>query len=112
MLLNPQTIIEMLSPSTEGFDRGGKFEQYRKNQSLTTCVMVAQDRPHVTVMVRQPNQHWDLSVLTEPDSVLTLAKLQCRVPLSDIYSRVEFPAAESAEPAPKKKTVRRKSRKS
>lgn len=114
VLLNPHTIIEVLSPSTEGFDRGGRFEQYRKNQSLTTYVVVAQDRPQVTVLVRQPNQHWDLSMLTEPDSVLVLEKLQCRVPLSDVYSRVEFPAAESAEPAPapKKKTVRRKSRRS
>lgn len=66
----------------------------------------------MTMLVRQPNQHWDLSMLTEPDSVLVLEKLQCRVPLSEIYSRVEFPADESAVSAPKKKMVRRKSRKS
>ena len=110
VLLNPHTIIEVLSPLTEAFDRGGKFESYQKNEALTTYVLIAQDRPQVTVLVRQPNQHWDLSLVTELKARVILEKLSCRVPMAEIYARVVFPPDEIE--APKTAVTRKRGKKS
>ena len=55
VLLNPTLIVEVLSPSTEAWDRGGKFEQYRQRESLQEYLLIAQDRPHVERYARQSN---------------------------------------------------------
>ena len=89
-LLNPQVIIEVLSPSTEAFDRGEKFERYQQLASLTDYVLLSSGRMHVEHFVRQPDDRWLLASYTRPDQHLTLAGVDCELPLTEIYERVTF----------------------
>src|SRR5579859_2429079 len=59
-LLNPTVIVEVLSPSTEAYDRGFKFEQYLKIEALQEYVLVAQSKPRVEIFRRLPDGDWML----------------------------------------------------
>lgn len=89
-LLNPQVIIEVLSPSTEAYDRGEKFAHYRRIPSLTEYVMIAQDRMRVERYVRQGEQ-WLMTELSDSESILRLESIGCEIPLAEIYAKVDFP---------------------
>ena len=91
-LLNPTVIAEVLSDSTEAYDRGDKFRQYQKLQSLREYVLVSQKRACVEHFLRQGNQ-WVLTSLEGPTDTLVLSTINCRVALREIYDRVEFPSA-------------------
>jgi Uma2 family endonuclease len=94
-LLNPVLIIEVLSPSTEAFDRGGKFARYRRIASLKEYVLVSQDRMLVERFRRRGTAgDWTLTAYDRPDEVLELESIGCAVPLSQIYARVDLPEAE------------------
>ena len=97
-LLNPQVIIEVLSPSTEAFDRGDKFARYRLLESLTDYVLVSAERMQLEHFVRQPDGRWLMSEYNEPHHQLPLASVDATLPLSEIYEQVEFP--DGASPAP------------
>jgi Uma2 family endonuclease len=96
-LANPKVIAEVLSPSTEAYDRGEKFSYYRRLQSLTDYLLVAQDRMRVEHYARQGAQ-WLLTVVEGAEAVLTLASLGCEVPLSGIYDGVDLLAPETSPP--------------
>ena len=87
-LLNPVVILEVLSPSTEAYDRGEKFAHYRRLDSLREYVLVAQDRMRVEHFARERN--WAPVTLEAPDSVMALATIGCALPLADIYERIEL----------------------
>ena len=91
VLLNPAVIFEVLSPSTEAYDRGEKFARYRALETLTDYVLVAQDRPHVEHFSRRPDGTWMREEVDGPDATLTLNSINCRLPLADVYERVAFP---------------------
>jgi Uma2 family endonuclease len=91
-LLNPQVIFEVLSPSTEAFDRGDKFARYRLLDSLTDYVLVSSERMRVEHYVRQDDDCWMFKEYQQPDTRLPLASVGCELPLADIYERVTFPA--------------------
>jgi Uma2 family endonuclease len=88
-LTNPTVLVEVLSPSTEAYDRGKKFEYYRKLQSLREYVLVAQNRPFVEHYVRRDNK-WELSDLSSLNGTLQLESIGCELALSDVYDKVEF----------------------
>ncbi len=90
-LLNPTVIFEILSKSTESYDRGAKFENYRTLESLTDYVLVSQDKPLVEHFARQPEDKWLLSTYRGLDVVATLASIACDLPLAEIYDKVEWP---------------------
>lgn len=96
-LLNPNVLFEVLSESTEDYDRGRKFANYRQLDSLRAYVLIAQDRPHVEMYTRQPNNDWLLSETSGLDAVLTIPSIDCRLALAEIYDKVQFdePVAES-----------------
>ena len=97
-LLNPTVIVEVLSPTTEAYDRGVKFSHYRSIGSLREFVLISQDRMWVERFTRQGND-WVLSDLTEPDQVLKLESIDCEISLSRIYAKVTFPeTGASGEP--------------
>lgn len=100
-LLNPQSIIEVLSPSTEAYDRGKKFKRYREIESLKEYVLVSQDLMLVEQFTRQHDAaHWNLTELRLPNAELCLSTGNCRLSLSEIYENVEFaPADPNSEPA-------------
>lgn len=93
-LLNPTLISEVLSDSTEAYDRGKKFAQYQKLESLREYVLVSQDRVCVDHYLRQGDQ-WVLNTLEDLANTLVLSTIGCQVTLRDIYDRVEFPLDES-----------------
>ncbi len=89
-LLDPTVIIEVLSDSTEAYDRGEKFAHYRALESLTDYLLVAQDRPRIEHFVRQPDSRWLYSVTDGLDEQVEIATLDCVLPLAEVYERVVF----------------------
>lgn len=90
-LLNPRVIVEVLSDSTEKYDRGAKFQHYRQITSLQEYVLVSQDRPLVERYVRHADDGWLLSEVKELSTSFAFASVPVRVPLTEIYAGVEFP---------------------
>jgi len=89
-LLNPALIVEVLSPSTEAYDRGFKSAQYRTVESLEEYALVSQAEPRVEVFRRQSGGHWLLSEAVGLDAVCHFDSLDCAVPLAEIYAKVTF----------------------
>lgn len=89
-LLNPLIIIEVLSPSTEKFDRGEKARLYRLMPSLEEYILISQDTMQVEHYIRQNNGGWLLTELSTPSDVLELPAISCQVSLSDIYAKIDF----------------------
>ncbi|MDQ2695363.1 MAG: Uma2 family endonuclease [Pseudomonadota bacterium] len=88
-LLNPVAIIEVLSESTEAYDRGKKFGHYRKLEGLAEYLLIAQDKPHVEHYVRQPDGQWLFSEADGLDGVVLLPSIECRLALAEVYHKVE-----------------------
>jgi Uma2 family endonuclease len=88
-LLNPSVIIEVLSESTEAYDRGEKFAHYRRLNSLREYVLVSQNQMRIEHYRRDEDQ-WVLSEVSGPDAVLHLEAIDCHVAVSTIYEKVEF----------------------
>lgn len=89
-VLNPQLIVEVLSASTESYDRGNKFMLYRGLESLREYVLVRQDAPHVEQFQKDDAGRWLLTETVGLDRELQLASVGCDVRLAEIYERVEF----------------------
>lgn len=90
-LLNPTLIVEVLSPSTESYDRGRKFQHYRALESLQEYVLIAQDdSTHIERYLRQPNNEWLLADATGLDASITLSSIGCTLALADVYEKVTF----------------------
>ena len=92
-ITNPTVLIEILSPSTERYDRGAKFEQYRKLESLHEYVLISQDAMAVDLF-RLENGRWVFHQMRGEDAMLSLASVGIEIPLSDIYRDVNFEDAE------------------
>jgi Uma2 family endonuclease len=89
-LLNPALLVEVLSPSTEAYDRGRKFDQYKSIESLREYLLVASDRVHADLYIRQPDGRWLLSSADSPESSLTLESVGAELTLADLYEKVEL----------------------
>lgn len=91
-LLNPTLIVEVLSPSTEQFDRGKKFENYRLLPSLQEYVLIAQDHAHIEHYVRQEGGAWLYSEVKGLDALneVSLPSIGCSLSMADVYDKVEF----------------------
>ena len=97
-LLNPTVLIEVLSKSTETYDRGKKFAQYRELPSLQTYLLFSQDRMLVERYTRDGNE-WRYQAYERADEVVNIVAIDCTLQLADCYERVEFDAASEAETA-------------
>jgi Uma2 family endonuclease len=95
ILTNPTVLIEVLSPSTEAYDRGTKFEHYRTLDSLREYLLVSQSRPHVDHFIRQDNGQWVLSAATDLAASIVLPSIQCQLAMARIYNKVRFGEIES-----------------
>ena len=89
-LLNPTLIVEVLSPSTEAYDRGRKFEHYRSIDSLSEYLLVTSDRVHVDLYTRQPGGQWLLTSASALEEQIELKSTGCRLAISDLYEKLEF----------------------
>ncbi len=89
-LLNPTALLEILSPSTEAYDRGAKFGYYRQLDSMQEYTLVSQDCMRVEHYLRQGSQ-WILTEFSNPGDVMHLTSINCELSLREIYAKVEFP---------------------
>ncbi len=96
-LTNPSVIIEILSPSTEAFDRGDKFSYYQSIPSFREYVLIAQHRPHVSLLLRQDDGSWRYTESNDLADEVRLSSIDCRVRLQEIYEGVSFEPASKAE---------------
>jgi Uma2 family endonuclease len=87
-LLNPTLIVEVLSPSTEAYDRGKKFEHYRTLESLEEYLLVAQNEPRVEQYLRQPDDRWLLAAFSGRSAALPLPSIGCELRLAEVYEKV------------------------
>ena len=88
-LLNPTVIVEVLSPSTETYDRNEKFTAYHTLESLQEYVLVLQNYRNVEQYLRKGDD-WVLSVFSSVEDVMELASIECRLALRSIYAKVKF----------------------
>ena len=94
-LLNPTVVVEILSKSTEAYDRGEKFAQYRTLETLTDYLLISQDRALVERFTRQESGLWLFSDSIGLDAVMPIESIQCQLPLAEVYDRVEFDESSS-----------------
>jgi Uma2 family endonuclease len=96
-LLNPTVVIEILSPSTEAFDRGRKFVAYQGIESLQEYMLVTQDKMLVEHFFRQSDGRWIYTSYKQAESTIKLPSIDCTLALADIYRRVSFDDETSSE---------------
>lgn len=89
-LLNPILLIEVLSDSTESYDRGKKFQHYRSIESLQEYILVSQHEARVEKYVRHGDGFWLLSEAVGSDSEIEFASIECLLSLSDVYDKIDF----------------------
>lgn len=89
---NPAVIFEVLSPSTEAHDRGGKFALYRLLDTLFEYVLIRQDRVEVEVYTRGSDGCWTSIIYNERSDSFALRTLSCTLTLAEIYEKVELEA--------------------
>lgn len=96
VVVNPTVIFEVLSPSTESYDRGEKFLRYSTQiATLTDYLLVTQTKALIEHYSRQPDGTWIYATVSGLSETLSLASIDCRLPLEEIYSRVIFFAGEA-----------------
>jgi Uma2 family endonuclease len=98
-ITNPRVIFEVLSESTEAYDRGAKFTRYREIESLEEFVLVSQDRLLVEAYARQPGGTWLLAPSSGIDAMASMRSLQISLPLSEIYLNVSFATPGDTDPS-------------
>jgi Uma2 family endonuclease len=90
MVQNPTVIVEVLSPSTEAYDRGAKFAQYRRLESLTDYLLISASECRVEHYVRLRDGQWLLSEVMTQEQVVVIGSIDCELPMAEVYERVEF----------------------
>lgn len=89
-ITNPVLIVEVLSPSTANYDRGGKFELYRDIPSFQEYVLVHQDKIHIEHHLRDAQERWLLTEYKEPSATLHFETIDISISLARIYERVDW----------------------
>lgn len=91
VLTNPMLIVEVLSPSTENYDSVEKFTQYKSIKSFCEYILIAQDRPHVTQLIRQSKNRWLHTEYNSLEESLHLESVDCILSMDELYQDVKFP---------------------
>lgn len=91
VLLNPVVILEILSDSTEAYDRGRKFLHYQLLDSLAVYLLVSQDTPRIEVFTRRQDGTWLYAEFHGLDAVVEIESIGCNLRLGDVYRKVDLP---------------------
>ena len=89
-LLNPLLIIEVLSESTEAYDRGDKFFYYRQIESFVEYILISQKNGRLERFIRQSDNAWLYSEFNFIDAEVELSSINCKICLKEIYEKVAF----------------------
>ena len=92
MLLNPVVLVEVLSDSTEAYDRWKKFEHYRIIPYLKNYVLIAQDRHSNDCFSRKPDGSWVLTSCQSLDGKIELGAIDSHLAAAEVYEKVIFPS--------------------
>lgn len=92
-LLNPLLVVEVLSPSTAGYDRGLKFRRYQLIPTFAEYLLIAQDQPTIEHRLRRPDGAWDLATSEDPGATLALPTIGCTLPLAAVYEDIAWEPA-------------------
>lgn len=92
VLVNPQLIVEVLSDSTEAFDRGDKFSYYKSIESFSEYLLIAQHRPHVSQFIKHGDGFWMQLEFNDLSDVIKLKSVPCELSLKAIYRDISFEA--------------------
>ena len=90
-MTNPKVVIEVLSDSTEKYDRTTKFRQYKQISTVMEYVLVSQDEPLVERYTRSSDGTWAQSDFVGLDATMVLATVDIQIPMAEVYRGVEFP---------------------
>ncbi|HEX4947163.1 MAG TPA: Uma2 family endonuclease [Blastocatellia bacterium] len=93
VLTNPALIIEVLFDSTESYDRGDKFTNYKSIPSFVEYLLIAQHRPHVSQYIRQTDGSWLQYEFNDLAEVVRLTSVGSELSLQEIYENVTFDAS-------------------
>src|SRR4028119_383435 len=94
-ILNPQVIIEVLSKSTKGYDREGKFDAYRSIDNIQEYLLIDQTRINVKQFSKTGKKRWTFSEYDQEDEALSLTTVEFQISLLDLYNKVKFEAVDS-----------------
>ena len=89
-LTNPILIVEILSSSTEGYDKGAKFDNYRSLESLREYMLISQDVKKIIRYTKQADGSWVLMDFIGDKTEITLISIDCKLTADDIYDKVDF----------------------
>lgn len=88
-LVNPTALVEVLSPTTERYDRGRKAEHYRTIESLRVYLLVSQDEPRIEHYARSGERQWVFTEAVGADERVTLESIRCVLSLADVYEDID-----------------------
>ena len=109
VIVNPTVIFEVLSSSTENYDRGEKFLRYQNyNLSLRDYILVSQTSPTIEHYSRQPDGSWTYRVYQSLKASFSIKSIKCSLKLAEVYERVKFPSEKQEKKAVAKKATKRK----
>jgi Uma2 family endonuclease len=94
IIVNPQVIVEVLSKSTKGYDREGKFEAYRTIPTFQEYLLIDQTRIHVEQYSKTGKKQWALREYDEEDEVIALVTVPFEISLQELYNKVQFELVE------------------
>jgi Uma2 family endonuclease len=97
-LLEPTLLIEVLSDSTEKYDRGKKSAFYQQIESLQEYVLISQDQARIECYTRAADHRWMLTPVTTLEDSISLESIGCVLPLAAVYARVQFEGEEVTDP--------------
>src|SRR3989442_11887466 len=103
-VLNPTLLVEVLSDSTEGYDRGKKFEHYRQIPTLQEYLLVSQKEPRIEQFIRQADGRWLLNEAAGLEATLDLPSLRIPLPLAEVFAKVKFVPASIREASPRSRS--------
>ncbi len=89
-ITNPQLIIEVLSPSTKGYDKSDKFKGYRTIPTFQEYLLIDQTRIYIEHFHKTDERRWDFRDYDESDVAITLASVSLEISILDIYNKVNF----------------------
>jgi Uma2 family endonuclease len=91
ILLNPTIIFEVLSPSTQHYDRGEKFLRYTNYiKTLTDYILISQDKPLVEHFSKQSDNSWKSVVIQGLEAILSITSIEIEIPLNELYEQITF----------------------